>query len=221
MQTPPTLDEILLTLSDNDYIEYLRINLCGTIDDTSHTITYKKNRKNAGTLTVLNKTTPVHTREYCEYETIHGYNLIIDDMDYFNSVVMDYLKGCAFCEPFNPDVACGIWFELYIRFSNKAIVKLFINTPYMVECTDKLYKTLETYDELLFGFKAIPDKVKELHKESKFVGKWNGYNVYAEFFKGGIPAIGLPRFILYKNGEARFTTEDEAFAFIKDNPEND
>ena len=216
MQPPPTLADILYTLSEKDYVEYLSINLCGTIDDTSHNITYKKNRKNAGTLTVLEKTTPADIRPHYEYEYINGRKLIIDDMDYFNSIVMDYLRECSFNEPFNSEVALDIWFGLYIRFSNKAIIRLPINTPYMVERTLEFYKCLENYDELLFEFKTIPDKVKELLKNSHYKEgafyqcKWNGYRVFSPDYSDLEGTVwGEPQFVLYNDNETRWATLEE------------
>lgn len=67
----------------------------------------------------------------------------------------------------------------------------------------------------------VPPAVVEFYDNPKLVGEWRGYKVYAEDYGEDNPAIGLPQFVLYKNNKARLTTEDEAFAFIKEAPEKD
>lgn len=151
MQPLPTLEGVLSTLTETDYIETLSIDLCGTIDDSSHNITYKKNRKNTGTLTVLDKTTNADWFEY-EYKNIHGHSLVIDDVDYFNLLVLYYLRQCASGTVYSYDSFADIWFELYVRFSNKQTIKQVINTPQGVELMEELYKSLEKY---------IPHKQKD------------------------------------------------------------
>ena len=144
MQPLPTLDKILSTLTETDCIETLSINLCGTIDDTSHNITYKKNRKHAGTLTLISKTTNPDMYMH-EYKNIYGHSLVINDIDYFNSLVMNYLSECASDTVYSCDSAIDIWFELYVRFSNKQTIKQVINTPQCVALMEELYNCLEQY----------------------------------------------------------------------------
>ena len=151
MQPLPTLEEVLSTLTETDYIETLSIDLCGTIDDTSHNITYKKNRKKAGTLTVLNKTISPEMYMY-EYKNIHGHSLVIDDVDYFNLFVMNYLRECACNSVYSCDSSVGMWFKLHVKFSNKQTLTQIINTPQCVELMEELYNGLEKY---------IPHKQKD------------------------------------------------------------
>lgn len=67
----------------------------------------------------------------------------------------------------------------------------------------------------------IPSEVKKFYNNPKLVGEWQGYQVYANDYGEEPPAIGLPEFVLYKDGKARLTTEDEAFAFLKTLPDED
>lgn len=68
---------------------------------------------------------------------------------------------------------------------------------------------------------TIPNEVKELYNNPELVGEWKGYQVYSNNYGGNAPAIGLPEFVLYKDGKARLSTTDEAFAFIKTCPDED
>lgn len=68
---------------------------------------------------------------------------------------------------------------------------------------------------------STPEQVKELYNKPIFIRQWKGYDVYCEDYGEEAPAIGLPQFALYKDGKARLTTEEEAFAFIKDSPSED
>ena len=67
---------------------------------------------------------------------------------------------------------------------------------------------------------SIPSEVKEFYDQPELVGEWKGYQVYANSFGKDAPAIGLPEFVLYKDGKAKLTTEDEAFDFIKTLPDD-
>ena len=63
--------------------------------------------------------------------------------------------------------------------------------------------------------------IKKYFDNPVFVCEWEGFKVYAEDFGEIAPAIGLPRFVLYKEGKARLTTEKEAFAIIENLPDKD
>lgn len=63
--------------------------------------------------------------------------------------------------------------------------------------------------------------VKKFYNNPKYVGIWNGYKVYCEDYGEGRPAIGLPQFVVYKDGKARLTTENEAFEIIKQSPDEE
>ena len=67
----------------------------------------------------------------------------------------------------------------------------------------------------------IPKEVYKFFNTPAYVGEWEGYKVYAEDYGEEAPAIGLPDYVLYKEGEARKSTEDEAFAFLKTLPDED
>lgn len=52
-------------------------------------------------------------------------------------------------------------------------------------------------------------------KGAKFLGNWNGYEVYERLLEGNeIHYVGLPRVILVKGGQARLSTVEEAFQFL-------
>lgn len=150
MQPVLNLDDILLTLNEYDYIETIKIEMCGTIDDSSHVIKYKKNRKNAGKLTEMTKTADPYG---CEYgaKRIQGQELVIGNLNFINSIFMDYLRDCAMTETFNPKLGMGTWFVLYVMFSNKAKTRFVINTPSIVERSIALYQYLR--DDLVNDLK--------------------------------------------------------------------
>ena len=88
----------------------------------------------------------------------------------------------------------------------------------MVERTEKFYKYLDQYDEQLFEYKTIPTEVKELLKKSNykekavFKCKWNEYKVYSPDYSDYEGTDwGEPHFILYKDDEVRWTTEEERY----------
>ena len=141
------IDLVLLGLNQEDYIKYLRIDMLGTIDDTHHYITYKKNRKNAGTLTVLDKTMPVDRRFTSEYTEIRGHSTVIKDTSTFKKFVLDYLKEycthCGFCS----GTDYSIWFTMEIKFSNGNIIRILVDTSINSELTMKFYNFLSKYDE--------------------------------------------------------------------------
>ena len=139
------IDLVLLGLNQEDYIKYLRIDMLGTIDDTHHYITYKKNRKNAGTLTVLNKTMPVDTRFTNEYTIINGHSLVINDLDGFHKFVIDYLKEYSF--GFCGGTDYSVWFTMEIKFSNGDILHILVDTSINRELTMKFYDSLSTYND--------------------------------------------------------------------------
>lgn len=68
---------------------------------------------------------------------------------------------------------------------------------------------------------TIPQQVSKFYENPKFVGDWQGYQVYAESYGGDSPSIGLPQFVLYKDNSARLSTVEEAFEFIKASPDKD
>lgn len=63
--------------------------------------------------------------------------------------------------------------------------------------------------------KKTPESVLKIVKESfydsvRFVGRWRGYDVYEPFFSDGIPRfLGFPQYILFKEGESRWTADRE------------
>lgn len=63
--------------------------------------------------------------------------------------------------------------------------------------------------------------VKEFYDNPQFVCDWRGYKVFAEDYGNDAPAIGLPQFVIYKDGKARLTTPKEAFEIIKTLPDKD
>ena len=61
--------------------------------------------------------------------------------------------------------------------------------------------------------------VKKLCAKSySFATKWKGYDVYSLFF-GENAVVGLPMFILEKDGKCRLTETNEAFEIIEILPE--
>lgn len=68
----------------------------------------------------------------------------------------------------------------------------------------------------------VPDVVLNLAEKYGYVkprclGEWRGYAVYsAEFprINGGVPATGLPKFILYDDGKAKFSNPMDGFAIM-------
>ena len=56
----------------------------------------------------------------------------------------------------------------------------------------------------------------ETFDDVKLVGDdWTGYKVHQPFMKdGSCPCVGLPYFILEKNGEFRWTDEKECFEVL-------
>lgn len=63
--------------------------------------------------------------------------------------------------------------------------------------------------------------VKEFYNNPQFVCDWQEYKVFAEDYGNDAPAIGLPQFVLYKDGKARLTSTEEAFTIIKTLPDED
>ena len=57
--------------------------------------------------------------------------------------------------------------------------------------------------------------VKEFYDKPIFVCDWKGYKVFAEDYGKDAPSIGLPQFVLYKDGKARLSSNKEAFEIIK------
>lgn len=57
---------------------------------------------------------------------------------------------------------------------------------------------------------------KDIFDDAKDTGKiWKGYKVYEPIFFDNEPrCIGLPHFILEKNGIVRFTTDKECFKVL-------
>lgn len=66
----------------------------------------------------------------------------------------------------------------------------------------------------------IPPAVQEFYTKPVYVGDWHQYKVYCQDYGKDAPAIGLPQFVFYKDGQARLSSEEEAFAFIKESPED-
>lgn len=63
--------------------------------------------------------------------------------------------------------------------------------------------------------------VKEFYNNPQYVCDWQGYKVFAEDYGDDAPAIGLPQFVIYKDGKARLTTTEEAFKIIGTLPDED
>lgn len=63
--------------------------------------------------------------------------------------------------------------------------------------------------------------VKEFYDNPIYVCNWEGYKVFAEDYGKDAPVIGLPQFVLYKDGKARLTTDKEAFEIINTLPDED
>lgn len=63
--------------------------------------------------------------------------------------------------------------------------------------------------------------VKEFYNNPQYVCDWQGYKVFAEDYGDDGPAIGLPQFVIYKDGKARLTTTEEAFKIISTLPDKD
>ncbi len=54
---------------------------------------------------------------------------------------------------------------------------------------------------------------KGIYDDCEYLGTWNGYEVYNPFFKDGITReLGLPEFIVVKNGAINFI-QDEKIVF--------
>ena len=62
--------------------------------------------------------------------------------------------------------------------------------------------------------------VKKFYDNPKYVCDWHKYKVFAEDYGKDAPAIGLPQFVLYKEGKARLSSTNEAFEIIKTLPED-
>lgn len=60
----------------------------------------------------------------------------------------------------------------------------------------------------------ILNLARDLNADSVTVGKnWKGYNVYKPEYEDGA-IVGLPYVILEKVGNARISTEEEAFEYL-------
>lgn len=52
-------------------------------------------------------------------------------------------------------------------------------------------------------------------KGAKFLGNWNGYEVYERLLGGDkVHYVGLPKVILVKGDKVRMSTVEEAFQFL-------
>lgn len=70
--------------------------------------------------------------------------------------------------------------------------------------------------------RAVQMSKQSIYDGARFIGKWNGFDVYEPTFAGNEPRfIGFPQFILAKSGVVRWCTEDETRpimnAFASDN----
>ena len=142
-----TIKEVLNNLATDAYIKYLRIDMLETVDDTSHFIIYKKNRNNAGTLTVLDKTMPFDTRFTSEYTIINGYSIAIRNPDKFHKFVINYLKEYSSHYGFCGGTDYSVLFTVRIKFSNGDIIHIVVNTSINRKLTMKFYEELSKYSE--------------------------------------------------------------------------
>ena len=113
-----TLESLLDSYLCRDvYVKSFRIDLLGTVDDTSHKITYTKNKK-SGVLKVIDEIFPPDfIEDGFNYSEISTKKLVIGNTKSFEKIIYDFLRKCENAE--NIDVVCdAALFIVKIELSN-------------------------------------------------------------------------------------------------------
>ena len=74
----------------------------------------------------------------------------------------------------------------------------------------------EKFDETV----DIPEEVKDKYNNPRFVCNYKEYQVFCEDYGEDCPAIGMPEFLLYKDGSVRYASEEEIHEIFKMLPDD-
>lgn len=67
---------------------------------------------------------------------------------------------------------------------------------------------------------SIPKTITEKYDNPKLICEYKGYQVYSEDYGEDCPAIGMPEFLLYKDGSVRYANEKEINEIFKMLPDD-
>ncbi len=140
------------------YVKSLRIDLCGTADDTSHSIVYSKYKK-TGVLKVINSTySPEYMLTDTEFYSISATKLVVKDTKKFDKYVFDFLDECQTAEIIPETICDGGLYIVKIKLSNGKKISFVAESDEFYVKTDAFYEFLNNYQNI--NIKPIPMPVE-------------------------------------------------------------
>ena len=153
-----SLDSLLEGIKKDVYVKYFQIELCGTVDDTSHEITYTR-YKNSGMLKVINSTLPINfRRSNVEFYEINGTKLVIKDTKSFDKEILKFLKSCNET-PISVNKMLGTWYVIKVELSHGKKYRFETLVDNLHTISSVLYKYLSNYQDIvLLNSRVLYDK---------------------------------------------------------------
>ena len=140
------LDSLLSSIAKDVYVKSLKIELLGTIDDTSHEVTYIRYKK-SGVLKVKDSTIDVDCLipSGVVFHHITGTELSIKNPEIFDFVVYSFLEDCKetyklFCPP-----EYHTCFVVKVKLSNGQKYNFLTDTQELFSKTESFYNLLINY----------------------------------------------------------------------------
>lgn len=66
----------------------------------------------------------------------------------------------------------------------------------------------------------IPKEVAKIYSKPEFVCDFKDYQVFCENYGEDCPSIGMPEFLLFKDGKTRYADEKEIHEIMKSLPDD-
>lgn len=145
-----TLDSLVNSITKDVYVKSFSIDLCGTVDDTSHRIIYTR-YKNSGVLKVIDSTFPVNYRlANVEYYQVTGTKLVIKDTKSFDNDVYGFLNECCNTQIYPRAICDGVLYIIRIKLSNGKKYNFDVELEGVYTITGQFYEFLTNYQDKFY-----------------------------------------------------------------------